>query len=97
MDGYIKKITSMRSIQMITAGGKGEQVMERHGHGIFTEYLLRGLDGEADRDNNGVVTASELGSFIKPQVSCASNNLQTPQYGRLDGEGDVVFIVPSST
>jgi len=36
-----------------------------------------------------------LGSFIKPQVSRASQNIQTPQFGRLDGEGDVVFIVPT--
>ncbi|MDP3920878.1 MAG: caspase family protein [Candidatus Omnitrophota bacterium] len=93
INGYIQKITGMRSIQMITAGGKGEQVMEREGHGVFTEYLLRGLDGEADRDNDNVVTASELGAFLKPQVSRASNNLQTPQFGRLDGEGDVVFVV----
>jgi uncharacterized caspase-like protein len=93
--GYIEKITSTRAVQMITAGGKGEQVMEREGHGIFTQYILRGLDGEADKDNDGVVTASELGSFLKPQVSRASNNFQTPQYGHLDGEGEVVFIVPS--
>ena len=91
-DGYIQKIASMRSVQMITAGGKGEQVLELNGHGVFTTYILRGLDGEADRDNDGVVTASELGAYVRPQVSRASDNLQTPQYGRLDGEGDVIFI-----
>lgn len=93
-DGYIQKITSLRSVQMITAGGKQEQVAEQEGHGIFTQYFLRGLDGEADRDNDAVVTASELGAYLMPQVSRASDNLQTPQYGRLDGEGEVVFIVP---
>ncbi len=91
--GYIEKITSLRSVQMITAGGKGEQVMEQQGHGVFTEYLLRGLNGEADRDNDGVVTASELGAFLMPEVSRASGNFQTPQYGRLDGEGEMVFFV----
>ncbi|MDP3920390.1 MAG: caspase family protein [Candidatus Omnitrophota bacterium] len=96
-DGYIQKITSMRSVQMITAGGKGEQVMELDGHGAFTQYILRGLDGEADRDNDGVVTASELGAFVKPQVSRASDNMQTPQFGRLDGEGDVVFVVRTAS
>jgi hypothetical protein len=93
-DGYIQKITSLRSVQMITAGGKQEQVAEQEGHGIFTQYFLRGLGGEADRDNDGVVTASELGAYLMPQVSRASDNLQTPQYGRLDGEGEVVFVVP---
>lgn len=95
INGYLQKITSMRSVQMITAGGKKEQVVELQGHGLFTQYFLRGLDGEADRDNDKVVTASELGAYLMPQVSRASGNLQTPQYGRLDGEGEVVFTVPS--
>lgn len=95
INGYLQKITSLRSVQMITAGGKKEQAVEAQGHGLFTRYFLRGLDGEADRDNDKVVTASELGAYLMPQVSRASNNLQTPQYGRLDGEGEVVFTVPS--
>jgi uncharacterized caspase-like protein len=77
---------------MVTAGGKGEQVIERGGHGLFTQYMLRALDGEADMDNDGVVTATEMGAFLRPQVSNASDNRQTPQYGRLDGEGEVVFL-----
>jgi hypothetical protein len=95
INGYVEKITAMRSVQMITAGGKNEQVMEDRGQGVFTQYFLRGLDGEADRDLDGVVTVSELGAYLMPQVSRASNNLQTPQYGRLDGEGEVVFMVPA--
>jgi hypothetical protein len=95
VNGYLQKITSLRSVQMITAGGKKEQAVEVQGHGLFTQYFLRGLDGEADRDNDKVVTASELGAYLMPQVSRASGNLQTPQYGRLDGEGEVVFTVPA--
>ncbi|MFA5117435.1 MAG: caspase family protein [Candidatus Omnitrophota bacterium] len=95
INGYLQKITSLRSVQMITAGGKKEQAVEVQGHGLFTQYFLRGLDGEADRDNDLIVTASELGAYLMPQVSRASGNLQTPQYGRLDGEGEVVFTVSS--
>jgi len=95
VNGYLHKITSLRSVQMITAGGKKEQAVELQGHGLFTQYFLRGLDGEADRDNDKVITASELGAYLMPQVSRASGNLQTPQYGRLDGEGEVVFTVSS--
>lgn len=90
--GYIDKVARIRAVQMVTAGGKGEQVIERAGHGIFTEYLLRALDGEADMDNDGVITATELGAFLRPQVSTASDNRQTPQYGRLEGEGEMVFL-----
>lgn len=92
--GYLRKVTGIRAVQMITAGSKGEQVVEKNGHGLFTAYVLRALDGEADMDNDGVVTASELGAFLRPQVSQATDNRQTPQYGRLDGEGEVVFLKP---
>ncbi len=92
LPGYLDKVTRLRSVQMITAGGKGEQVIEKGGHGLFTQYLLRALDGEADMDADGVVTATELGGFLRPRVSMASDNRQTPQYGRLDGEGEVVFL-----
>jgi uncharacterized caspase-like protein len=96
VERYVEKITSMRSVQMITAGGKNEQVRESHGHGLFTEYLLQGLEGDGDLDGDGVVTASELGTFLKAQVSLASEHQQTPQQGRLDGEGEVVFIPPKT-
>jgi formylglycine-generating enzyme required for sulfatase activity len=92
--GYLRKVTSIRAVQMVTAGSKGEQVIEKNGHGLFTAYFLRALDGEADFDNDGVVTASELGAFLRPQVSQNTDNRQTPQYGRLDGEGEVVFLKP---
>lgn len=92
VSGYIEVVANRRSVQMITAGGRGEQAMEKNGHGIFTEYLLRGLDGEADSNNDGVITASELGAYVPPRVSNASNNRQTPLFGRLDGEGEMLFI-----
>jgi len=51
------------------------------------------LDGEADIDKDGVVTGTELGAYIRPVVSEASNQAQTPLYGRLEGEGEFLFFV----
>jgi uncharacterized caspase-like protein len=36
-------------------------------HGIFTSALIRGLHGEADRDDS-VVDISELGDFLEDEV-----------------------------
>jgi ankyrin repeat protein len=91
--GYVEKITSMRAVQMITAGSEGEQAEEIGGQGLFTSYFLRALSGEADFDDNGFVTASEIGTFVRPQVTRASRSRQTPQFGTLDGAGEVVFPV----
>ena len=93
LSGYLRKVGSMRVVQIVTAGGKGEQVQEREGHGLFTTYLLRALDGEADINMDGVVTGTELGAYLRPKVSDASQQAQTPLYGRLEGEGEFLFFV----
>ena len=90
---YLRKISSMRAVQIITAGGKGEQVQERVGHGLFTTYFLRALMGEADINKDNVVTGTELGAYLRPRVSNASNQAQTPLYGRLEGEGEFLLFV----
>lgn len=91
--GYLRVVTEKRAVQMITAGRKGDMAHEEKGHGIFTLYLLRGLRGEADLNSDGLVTASELGAYVQPNVYQASGQRQLPQYGRLEGEGEVVFLV----
>lgn len=93
LDGYLRKISSMRVVQIITAGGKGEQVQEKEGHGLFTTYFLRALGGEADFNKDNVVTGTELGAYLRPTVSNASGQAQTPLYGRLEGEGEFLFFV----
>jgi len=51
------------------------------------------LKGEADLNKNNVVTGTELGAYLRPTVSKASENNQTPLYGRLEGEGEFIFFV----
>jgi len=93
LEGYLRKISSMRVVQIITAGGKGEQVQEKEGHGLFTTYFLHALGGEADFNKDNVVTGTELGAYLRPAVSNASNQAQTPLYGRLEGEGEFLFFI----
>ena len=95
-DGFLEKVTSQKAVQMVTAGGKDEQVVEDGKHGLFTDYFLSGLEGVADADNDGILTASEIGSYIRPAVSKASRNRQTPQFGSLEGEGEFVFVLPKA-
>jgi hypothetical protein len=89
---YLRKITSVPAVQIITAGADGEQAIEVGGQGLFTSYLLRALQGEADYNHDGAVTASEIGAYVKPQVTNASRNQQTPQFGTMEGSGEVVFM-----
>jgi uncharacterized caspase-like protein len=96
---YLDIITSRYTVQVLTAGSSGEEVYEKSGHGVFTYYLLRALDGAADisEDPNSpigdcVITATELGNYLKEKVPQASNFSQSPLFNRISGEGEVIFI-----
>lgn len=47
-------------------------------HGLFTWYLLEGLRGKADRNQDGKITASELRRFIVDGVEDQTNSKQSP-------------------
>lgn len=96
--GYYDKIFRGKARQIITAGGKGETVIEKAdwGHSAFTFNLLRGLkDWMADLDNDGVITGEELGIYLKKRVTEDSELHQTPTVGRFStDQGEVLFVRP---
>ncbi len=98
---YLEIITTRDTVQILTAGSSGEEVYEKSGHGLFTYYLLRALDGAADLSENPnspvgdcVITATELGNYLKEKVPEASNFSQSPLFNRISGEGEFIFIPP---
>ena len=89
--GYVGKMMRLRSIQVITAGGRSEQAVEAEGHGLFTDHLLAALSGAADLNADGYTTVTEIYATIRPSVTRRSFNRQTPLFGYIEGEGDMVF------
>ncbi len=53
--------------------------------GIFSHFLIRGIKGEADTNENGIVTIGELHGFLHEAVSKYTGGQQTPV---LSGEYD---------
>ncbi len=52
------------------------------GHGVFTYYLLKGMEGEADRNpKNGIVTVGELFDYVWEKVREATDGKQNPYTG----------------
>ncbi|RMZ49001.1 caspase family protein [Candidatus Marinimicrobia bacterium PRS2] len=98
---YIEKISNIKSRQIITAGGKDEKVFEKSewGHSAFTKNLLSALeDGLADSNEDGYITADELGDYLSEKVSIDSENQQTPQSRRLTShEGEFIFMHSENT
>lgn len=84
--------------QMLTAGGADQLVADGgpNGHSVFTWALLQGLDGKADLNGDGIITATELAAYVAPAVAAVSR--QTPAFGSLPGSegGDFVFELPAN-
>lgn len=96
---YLKQITRERGRQLIAAGGPDQQAMEspEWGHSVFTYYLLEGLGkGLADLNDDGIIPASELYSYLDSRVFAAAQmkgHVQRPELWSLAAEkGEFVFI-----
>jgi hypothetical protein len=91
-DEYITSALREPVVQVITAGRKGERAIEGAGIGLFTRLFLDGLRGHADADGRGVTTAAQLAAWLESRVIHDSFGRMTPQYTKLDGEGQFVFV-----
>ena len=65
---------------LIMSSKSNETSLESQGlrHGVFSHYLIRGLKGEADSDQNKIVTIKELYQFIHRGVTEYTDFLQSP-------------------
>jgi tetratricopeptide (TPR) repeat protein len=55
------------------------------GHGVFSYYVIKGLEGAADANHDGVVDADELIKYVSDQVPMATANKQHPrEFGSYD-------------
>lgn len=89
---YLQEMTKERVRQVLTAGGKDEQVLDGgpKGHSVFTGRLIEALENA-----EGFITANELQASVKERVfsdARAMSQKQTPGFGSLYGVGDYVFV-----
>lgn len=80
---YLRKYAGGAERTVITASDISEQSFEDgslgSGHGVFTYYLLKGLNGEADANHDGAVTIGELYAYLRKTVPQATGGKQNPQ------------------
>jgi tetratricopeptide (TPR) repeat protein len=59
------------------------------GRGVFSYYLMKGIEGLADRNNDNQVTTAELAAYLPFAVADATGSIQNP---KIDGNPqDVLF------
>jgi len=79
---YVAKAANDSDRAVITASDISQLSYESDkwggGHGVFTFFLLKGLQGEADFNKDGTVSAGELFAFIHDNVDKATAGNQSP-------------------
>ena len=96
---YISSKANVSARQIITAGSAEEEALEGdvwEEHGVFTLNVLNALNNwEADNYyEDGYITATELGEYLKKEVFVESDVTQTPQAERIkySKTGEFIFF-----
>jgi len=89
-----------RSLFSLTASRANERSFESKdwggGHGIFTYYVVKGLEGAADESHDGIVTADELGEYVRRNVREATKGQQNPTSERASYDPNMLLAyIPS--
>ena len=67
------------------------------GHGVFTYYVVRGMEGSADTSRDGIVTADELAEYVHTQVRQYTKGQQNPTSDRGSFDADMqLSYVPAN-
>ena len=90
-----------QSLFSLTASRESELSFEhadlRGGHGVFTYYVVEGMEGAADTNSDGVVTADELAEYVHTQVREYTGGKQNPTSDKAnyDSAMQLAFIPPN--
>ena len=66
--------------------------LEEAKHGIFSYYLMKGLEGKADTNQDKQITNGELLAYMDENVSQKAAELGRQQNPSLSGNPDKVLI-----
>jgi hypothetical protein len=69
---------------------EGDKIIGETDNSLFTHFLVKGLEGEADRDGDGKITVDELYDYAFDQISKVTPK-QTPTKSSSKVEGEIVL------
>gem|GEM_PF-933438 len=87
-DVFLERLTRSKGRAIVTASRPSEVSIELPdlGHGVFTYYLVRGLQGYADLNRDGIVSLQEIYEYLAQEVSKKSRAVGGNQHPMLKGE-----------
>ncbi len=71
------------------AGDQTSKPLEEAKHGMFSYFLMKGMEGDADANADNKITARELHAYVEQNVVQQSSGSQTPE---LQGDKDRVLV-----
>lgn len=60
---------------------------------FFTYYLVKGMRGEADADNNKIITINELYEYVRAKVKEDTKSEQVPQLNTIGSDSNFPISV----
>jgi multiple sugar transport system substrate-binding protein len=69
---------------------EGNEIIGETDNSLFTHFLVKGMEGEADKDGDGKITVDELYDYAFDQVSRVTPK-QTPTKSAAKVEGEIVL------
>ena len=77
------------TIMTAAAGDQTAKPLEEAKHGMFSYFLMKGMEGDADANQDNQITAKELHAYVQQNVIQQSSGSQTPE---LQGDADRVLV-----
>jgi Caspase domain len=95
---YLQEVSTTRGgIALLTSAEANEVSFEDAkwggGHGVFTHYLLQGMKGAADLNQDGIVTVGELFEYVRSNVQAATEGRQHPSIGTSPYDRDLPLAI----
>jgi uncharacterized protein YgiM (DUF1202 family) len=88
-EAFLSRLSKGKGRVVLTASRASEVSEEREslGHGVFTYYLLEGMNGKADLDDDGIITVDEAYIYVSKKVPEATGQNQHPvKKGEIEGQ-----------
>ena len=77
------------TVMTTAAGDQTAKPSEEAKHGMFSYFLMKGMEGDADANQDNQITAGELHAYVQQNVIQQSSGSQTPE---LQGDADRVLV-----
>ena len=82
------------NVTLLSAASNNELAsgLEEAQHGLFSYYLMKGLEGYSDLDQNKIITAGELHSYLINKVKKKASKLGRDQTPQISGDLNRVLV-----